>query len=37
MFIAGFESIQGQLFAAAVAVLTSSLFIAASVAPSAIL
>lgn len=35
MFIAGFESIQGQMFAAVVAVLTSSMFIAASLAPGA--
>jgi hypothetical protein len=36
MFIAGFESNQGQLFAATVAILTSSMVIAASLAPGAI-
>lgn len=36
MFIAGFESIQGQLFAAVVAIVTSSMSIAASLAPGAI-
>lgn len=37
MFIEGFESIQGQLFAATVAIVTSSMFIAASLAPGAII
>ncbi|AOG00589.1 putative membrane protein [Blastomonas sp. RAC04] len=36
MFIAGLESIQGQLFTTVVAIVTSSMFIAASLAPSAI-
>lgn len=35
MFIAGFESIQGQLFATTVAIVTSACFIAASLAPGA--
>lgn len=35
MFIAGLESIQGQLFTV-VAIVTSSMFLAASLAPSAI-
>lgn len=35
MFIAGFESIQGQLFASCLAIMTSAFFIAASMAPGA--
>lgn len=32
MFIAGFESIQGQLFASTLAMMTSAVVIAASIA-----